>query len=421
MSDTIAVVGLGYVGLPLAVCFAGRFPVIGYDLDESRVAELRDGRDRLGEVDEKALRESGIEFSTDPSRLGEADIVVVTVPTPVNEHKRPDLDPLLGAADIVGRELKEGAIVVFESTVYPGATEEECVPAMERASGKRWKKDFFVGYSPERQNPGDTEHSVERVIKVVSGDTPETAARLEALYGAVISAGVFVADSIQTAEAAKVIENCQRDINIAFVNELALIFQRIGLDTTKVLDTAGTKWNFLPFRPGLVGGHCIGVDPYYLTHKAESVGYHPEVILSGRRINDGMGVFVANRVVKLLLSRGNRIRDARVLILGVTFKENCADVRNSRVIDIIRELEEFGIDVDIHDPVADRKEVRSEHGIDLLGEEDLESVRGTYSAVILAVSHDRFRGIRARDWASEEGIVYDVKSALREEEVDERL
>ncbi|MDF1859073.1 MAG: nucleotide sugar dehydrogenase [Verrucomicrobiales bacterium] len=421
MSEKIAVVGLGYVGLPLAVCLAREFEVIGFDVAESRVRELSDCHDRLEEVSDTDLKGSEIEFSSDSICLESADVIIVTVPTPVNEQKRPDLSPLLKATETVSRHIKEGAIVVFESTVYPGVTEQECVPILELSGARQWKKDFFVGYSPERINPGDREHTVDKITKVVAGDTPETAATLERIYGAVITAGIFVADSIQTAEAAKVIENCQRDINIAFVNELALIFQRLGIDTTKVLEAAGTKWNFLPFRPGLVGGHCIGVDPYYLTHKAESVGYHPQVILSGRRINDGMGVFVANRVIKLMIAKGNRIRGARVLVMGVTFKENCPDVRNSRVVDIVAELAEFGVEVEVYDPEADVQEVKREYGLELLsGEALLDSKKG-FSAVILAVAHNAFSHLSLRDWLTEDGVLYDVKSTLPPDTVDERL
>ena len=419
MSETIAVVGLGYVGLPLAACFSRRYRVIGYDLDPSRIEELRAGHDRLGEV--PGVAECGIEFRDDAAALREADLVVVTVPTPVDASRRPDLGPLLGAARTVGANLKRGAIVVFESTVYPGATEEDCVPVIEAAGGGRWREDFHVGYSPERINPGDRERTVDRIVKVVAGDSRETAARLAQIYGSVVEAGIHLAESIRVAEAAKVIENCQRDINIAFVNELAIIFQRLGIDTAKVLEAAGTKWNFLPFRPGLVGGHCIGVDPYYLTHKAESAGYHPQVILAGRRINDGMGVFVANRVVKRLVAGGGVVRGARVLVLGATFKENCPDVRNSRVFDIVRELEEFGATVLLYDPVADAPRLLAEHRVELLDEAGFEAARGGCDAVVLAVAHDAFRGLRMRDWVREGGVVYDVKSVLPEGDYDERL
>jgi UDP-N-acetyl-D-galactosamine dehydrogenase len=421
MSEKVAIVGLGYVGLPLAVCFAREFEVTGVDRDVGRIEELRTDFDRLGEVESADLASASITFLAEANCLSEADLVIVTVPTPIDELKRPDLSPLLGAAKTVGKNLTAGTIVVFESTVYPGVTEEECVPILERESGLTWKKDFHVGYSPERVNPGDKEHTVDKITKVVAGDTPETAATLERIYGAVITAGIFVADSIQTAEAAKVIENCQRDINIAFVNELALIFQRLGLDTTRVLEAAGTKWNFLPFRPGLVGGHCIGVDPYYLTHKAESVGYHPQVILSGRRINDGMGVFVANRVIKLMIAKGNRIRGARVLVMGVTFKENCPDVRNSRVVDIVAELVEFGVEVEVYDPEADVQEVKREYGLELLSGEALLDSKKSFSAVILAVAHNTFSNLFLRDWLGGEGILYDVKSTLPPDTVDERL
>ncbi len=419
MSEKIAVVGLGYVGLPLAACFAGRFSVTGFDRDPRRIAELKEGIDRLGEVPDVANR--GITFSDDPACLGEADLIVVTVPTPVDDSKRPDLGPLFGASRTVGEHFKRGCTVVFESTVYPGATEEDCIPVIEAASGWKWKRDFFVGYSPERINPGDPERSVDRIVKVVAGDTPETTDRLARIYGAVVTAGIHVADSIRVAEAAKVIENCQRDINIAFVNELAIIFQRLGIDTAKVLEAAGTKWNFLPFRPGLVGGHCIGVDPYYLTHKAETAGYHPQVILSGRRINDGMGIFVANRVVKRLIAKGNRVRGAKVLVLGATFKENCPDVRNSRVFDIVEELEEFGATVELHDPVADAGRIPPRHHGKLIDPTALEQGKGAYDAAILAVAHSAFRGLRLRDWVGPDGVVYDVKSVLPSEDIDERL
>jgi len=419
MSEKIAIVGLGYVGLPLAACFARHFEVVGYDYDRGRIEELCSGYDRLGEVPD--IASSGVSFCVDPACLKEADIIVVTVPTPVDESKRPDLTPLLGASRTVGGNLKRGATVVFESTVYPGATEDDCIPVIEAASGWKWKEDFHVGYSPERINPGDPERSVDKITKVVAGDSPETAARLAAIYGAVVSAGIHVADTIRTAEAAKVIENCQRDINIAFVNELAIIFQRLGIDTAKVLEAAGTKWNFLPFRPGLVGGHCIGVDPYYLTHKAESVGYHPQVILSGRRINDGMGTYVANRVVKRLISKGSRVREARILVMGATFKENCPDVRNSRVFDIVEELGEFGAKVEIYDPIADAERIPKQHRGKLIDPAAFTGGKGSYDAVILAVAHDAFVNLRLRDWVGPEGVVYDVKSVLPLSEIDERL
>ena len=421
MSEKIAVVGLGYVGLPLAACLSREFDVVGFDIDTVRIDELNRGYDRSRQMSGDDIASNALEFRSDPACLESVDVVIVTVPTPVDDHNRPDLRPLLGAAKLVGENFKTGAIVVFESTVYPGVTEEECVPVLEKASGKKWKQDFHIGYSPERVNPADAEHSIDRIVKVVAGDTPEISKKLEAIYGKVVTAGIHVADSIRTAEAAKVIENCQRDINIAFVNELAIIFQRLGLDTDSVLAAAGTKWNFLPFRPGLVGGHCIGVDPYYLTHKAESVGYHPQVILSGRRINDGMGVFVANRVIKLLIAKGSKIRDAEVLILGVTFKENCGDVRNSRVFDIVRELQEFGMAVDVYDPVAETSGLAEKYSMGILDEADFQKAKGRYSAVILAVAHDEFRGIDVREWVEDEGVVYDVKSVLPHDQIDERL
>ncbi len=408
----IAIVGLGYVGLPLAVCFARKFSVLGFDIDARRIEELQSHHDRTREVDAETLAQtSSLEFSADPASLGSADVVIVTVPTPIDEHKKPDLRPLLGASRTVGQHLTAGTTVVYESTVYPGATEEDCVPILEAESGLTWKKDFHVGYSPERINPGDRDHTVDKILKVVSGDSPETTQALVDLYGAVITAGVFTAASIQTAEAAKIIENCQRDINIAFVNELALIFQRMGLDTAAVLEAAGSKWNFLPFKPGLVGGHCIGVDPYYLTHKAESIGYHPQVILAGRRINDNMGAHIANRVVKLLIARDARVRHARVLVLGCTFKENCPDTRNTKAIDIVRELQEFGMTVDVHDPWADPNEVETEYGMRLL--EQLPDAEGSgYQAVIHAVAHDRFKELDLASLLVDDGFIYDVKSTL---------
>ena len=408
----IAVVGLGYVGLPLAVCFARQFDVTGFDVDLTRIDELHSGFDRTGEIGKADLGSSSLDLSADPSVLKQADVVIVTVPTPIDEHKRPDLRPLLAASVTVGKNLSKGAIVVYESTVYPGATEEDCIPILERESGLQWKTDFHVGYSPERINPGDREHTVDKILKVVSGDTDETAEYLSELYGEIITAGIYTAASIKTAEAAKVIENCQRDINIAFVNELALIFQRMGIDTAGVLEAAGTKWNFLPFTPGLVGGHCIGVDPYYLTYKAESIGYHPQVILAGRRINDGMGVHIANRVVKLMIQKGCRVNRAKVLVLGITFKENCPDIRNSRVIDIINELEEFGADVDVFDPKADRSEVQKEYGIELKNADQIEQSKKEYAAIIHAVAHAAFADLALGEWGNQNVVLYDVKSSL---------
>ncbi|MCL4104670.1 UNVERIFIED_CONTAM: hypothetical protein GTU68_004624 [Idotea baltica] len=420
-SKKLAIIGLGYVGLPLAVCFARKFEVLGFDIDAGRIDELKSGHDRTLEVDSETLKASTLQFSATPADLKEVDVIIVTVPTPIDGNKRPDLSPLLGASKTVGQNLKKGAIVVYESTVYPGATEEECIPILEAESGLKWKEDFNVGYSPERINPGDKEHTVDKILKVVSGDTPEIAEMLSDLYGAVITAGIFTAASIKTAEAAKVIENCQRDINIAFVNELALIFQRLGIDTSDVLEAAGTKWNFLPFKPGLVGGHCIGVDPYYLTHKAESIGYHPQVILAGRRINDGMGAHVANRVIKLLIARGSRIRGAKILLMGITFKENCPDIRNTRVVDIVAELQEFGADVSIYDPWADPKEVAHEYSLEMLSQAEFEASKGEYSAVINAVAHREFSEINLKSLVGEDGVVFDVKSTTRPEAADERL
>jgi len=417
----IAVIGLGYVGLPLAACFSRTFEVIGFDIDHERIDQLKSGVDRTRELEGDVLKASNIDFQSDPACLKDAQVIIITVPTPIDDHKNPDLRPLLGASKAVGQNMARGVTIVYESTVYPGATEEDCVPVLEAESGMTWKKDFNVGYSPERINPGDKEHTIDKIRKVVAGDTPDVAKMLTELYGAVITAGVFTAKTIKTAEAAKVIENCQRDINIAFVNELALIFQRLGVDTSDVLEAAGTKWNFLPFRPGLVGGHCIGVDPYYLTYKSESIGYHPQVILAGRRINDGMGAHIANRVVKGLIARDNRIRGARILVLGITFKENCPDIRNSRVIDIIREFHEFGAMVDVYDPWADPQKVLEEYGVSLVNEEVFNSSRGKYAAVIHAVAHGEFSHLSLREWSSDNGIVYDVKSTIDVSHVDERL
>ena len=385
--ETIAVVGLGYVGLPLAVEFGRQYATIGFDLSQKKIDAYRRGTDPTGEVKPEDLAAAkGLECTSDPAALKRADFIVVAVPTPVDEAHQPDFGPLLGASESVGRNLKRGAVVVFESTVYPGATEEICVPVIERHSGMRWRRDFFVGYSPERINPGDREHSLTRITKVVAGDTPQTLERVAAVYGSIIKAGVHKASSIKVAEAAKVIENTQRDLNIALMNELALIFHKIGIDTTEVLTAAGTKWNFLPFRPGLVGGHCIGVDPYYLTHKADKLGYHPQVILAGRRINDGMGKYVAEQTVKQMIQSGFPVKGAKVNVLGLTFKENCPDLRNSRVIDVINELRSYGADVRVHDPVADPAEAVHEYGVEL---HDWDSLPRAH-AVVLAVAHREF-------------------------------
>ncbi len=409
---TVAVVGLGYVGLPLAVAFGKKFRTIGYDLSEKKIADYCRHIDPTGEVSGDELRAAGgLECTADPRRLAEADFVIVAVPTPVDAARRPDLRLLIAAAEIVGAHLKCGATVIFESTVYPGATEEVCIPVLEKQSGLKWRTDFHVGYSPERINPGDREHSLARVVKVVSGDSPDTLERIAALYGGVVEAGVHRTSSIMVAEAAKVIENTQRDLNIALMNELAIIFGKLGIDTNEVLEAAGTKWNFLKFKPGLVGGHCIGVDPYYLTYKAETLGYHPQVILAGRRINDGMGKFVADQVIKLMAQSGRPLAGARAVVLGLTFKENCPDLRNSRVPDIVRELEGFGVEVIVHDPLADAEEAMREYDIPLAAWESLPQA----DALILAVAHDVLRSASAQQVATlvrPGGIVADVKGCL---------
>jgi UDP-N-acetyl-D-glucosamine/UDP-N-acetyl-D-galactosamine dehydrogenase len=415
----LAVIGLGYVGLPLAVEFGKHFAVSGFDVNARRIEELRAGHDRTLEVSAEGLAQSkGLAFTDRPEELRGADVFIVTVPTPIDGHRRPDLTPLVRASETVGGALRPGAVVVYESTVYPGCTEEDCVPILEKFSGLAYNRDFFCGYSPERINPGDKVHTVSKILKITSGSTPETAQAVDALYRVVIEAGTHVAPSIAVAEAAKVIENSQRDINIAFVNELSLIFERMGIDTQAVLAAAGTKWNFLPFRPGLVGGHCIGVDPYYLTHKAEALGYHPEIILSGRRLNDNMGAHVANRVVKLMINKGQRIQGARVLVLGVTFKENCPDIRNSRVVDVIRELREFGCDVVAHDPWADAEEVRREYGLEMAADPFADPAP---DAVVLAVAHEKFRSIDFSRFRRGQTVLFDIKGFLDRADVDGRL
>ena len=407
---TIAVVGLGYVGLPLAVEFGKKFRTIGVDLSAEKVACYKQHFDPTGEVSTEDLKAATLlEMGTDPSALKEADFVIVAVPTPVDDAHQPDFSPLVSSSRAVGQNLKQGAIVVYESTVYPGATEEVCIPILEQYSGKKWKTDFFVGYSPERINPGDKERTVTKIVKVVSGDTPATLATVTEIYGSVIKAGVFPASCIKVAEAAKVIENTQRDLNIALMNELSIIFDKIGIDTLEVLQAAGTKWNFLPFRPGLVGGHCIGVDPYYLTHKAQKLGYHPEVILAGRRINDGMGKFVAEQTIKQLVRRGHPVKDSPIIVLGLTFKEDCPDLRNSRVIDVIRELESYGARVIVHDPVADAKEAFHEYKVDLRAWDDLPKA----GAIVAAVNHREFKDRPVGDFLSKlekDGVITDVKS-----------
>src|SRR5881394_2607719 len=409
---TVAVVGLGYVGLPVAVHFGRERRTIGYDLSAKKIFRLKQGIDATGEVSSEELSESRfLSVSGEPEEIRAADFIIVAVPTPVNAARQPDLSPLEGASRIVGKHMKAGATVVFESTVYPGTTEEVCVPILERCSGMRWKHDFHVGYSPERINPGDHEHSFTRILKVVSGDDEETLEKVAELYGSVVEAGVYKASSIRVAEAAKVIENTQRDLNIAFVNELAIIFDRLGIDTDEVLRAAGTKWNFLPFRPGLVGGHCIGVDPYYLTHKAELAGYHPEVILAGRRINDSMGSHIARKTVQQMIHAGRNIKGARVNVLGLTFKENCPDIRNSKVIDIIRELHEFGVETFIHDPQASPEDALHEYGVRLTEWDSLPAA----DALILAVSHRRYLEMPTQTLLRKvvrAGCIIDVKSVL---------
>ena len=421
MSAPIAVIGLGSVGLPLAVEFGRIRPVIGFDIDAARVGELAAGRDRTLEVTQAELAGAAqLRFSADPADLRAAEIYIVTVPTPVDATKRPDLTPLDKASRTIGAVLKKGDIVIYESTVYPGATEEYCVPVLEEVSGLVFNRDFFAGYSPERINPGDRAHRLPDIRKVTSGSTPEIAETVDRLYGAIITAGTHKAESIRVAEAAKVIENTQRDLNIALINELAIIFNRLGIDTEAVLKAAGTKWNFLPFRPGLVGGHCIGVDPYYLTHKAAEIGYHPEVILAGRRINDGMGAYVTGQMVRAMLKKRIQIEGARVLVMGLSFKENCPDLRNTRVVDVIGELESYGVRVDVHDPWADPGAARAEYGLSLTE----TPAAGAYDGIILAVAHREFReltGADLRRYGRADHVLYDLKNVLPAGASDLRL
>ncbi|MGQ9861865.1 MAG: nucleotide sugar dehydrogenase [Thiobacillaceae bacterium] len=409
---TIAVVGLGYVGLPLAVEFGKKYDTIGYDLSEAKIANYKNYCDPTGEVSSEDLRAATrLTVSTDPTTLSRADFIVVAVPTPVDAAHIPDFSPLVGASTTVGKHMKKGAIVVYESTVYPGATEEVCIPLLEKHSGLKWKEDFHVGYSPERVNPGDKERTITKIVKVVSGDDGPTLDKVAEIYASVITAGVHRASSIKVAEAAKVIENTQRDLNIALMNELALIFDRIGIDTLEVLEAAGTKWNFLPFRPGLVGGHCIGVDPYYLTHKAEMLGYHPQVILAGRRINDGMAAWVAQQTVKQMINNGSSVKGAKVIVLGLTFKENCPDLRNSKVADLVRELESFGCDVAVHDPIAEPAEAVHEYGITLT---PWQALPEGADAIVAAVSHRQYLAMPLADILAKlkpGGVFTDVKSA----------
>jgi UDP-N-acetyl-D-galactosamine dehydrogenase len=411
-ATTVAVVGLGYVGLPLAVEFGKKYRTLGFDLSAEKVEAYRRFTDPTGEVSGDDLRAAErLSCSTDPAVLGEADFIVVAVPTPVDDAHNPDFTPLVKSSESVGKYLKRGAVVVYESTVYPGATEEICIPILERMSGLQWKKDFFVGYSPERINPGDKQRTLTRITKVVSGDTPETLATVQRMYGSIITAGVYPASSIKVAEAAKVIENTQRDLNIALMNELAVIFHKIGIDTLEVLEAAGTKWNFLPFRPGLVGGHCIGVDPYYLTHKAEMLGHHPQVILAGRRINDSMGKYIAEQTVKQMIAADLQVKDADVVVLGLTFKEDCPDLRNSKVVDVIRELQSYGARVHVHDPLATSREAEHEYGITLTPWEKLPRTH----TVVACVAHHSYKALSVPQIIGKMqpgGIFIDVKSAF---------
>ncbi|MFT6458948.1 MAG: UDP-N-acetyl-D-galactosamine dehydrogenase [Pseudophaeobacter arcticus] len=419
MQDQICIIGLGYVGLPLALAFGQQRPTLGFDIDASRIAELRAGTDQTGEATPQELAAAPqLALTTDPAKISDARIYIVTVPTPVDTSHRPDLRPLLAASKTVGAVLKPGDLVIYESTVYPGATEEDCVPVLEAESGLRFNQDFYVGYSPERINPGDKTRRLPDITKVTSGSTPEVAARVDALYNEIVTAGTHLAPSIRVAEAAKVIENSQRDINIALINELAMIFNRMGIDTEAVLEAAGSKWNFLPFRPGLVGGHCIGVDPYYLTHKAESLGYHPDILLAGRRLNDGMGTYVAQQMIKALVKRGKPMR--RVLVMGLTFKENCPDLRNTRIIDVVRGLEDYGLSVDVCDPCADPVSARANFGLKLVQTPE----KDTYDGIIIAVAHAEFAKMKEsefRAFGSKDAVLYDLKYVLPAEASDLRL
>jgi UDP-N-acetyl-D-galactosamine dehydrogenase len=416
MNKTLAIIGLGYVGLPLAAEFGKKHRTIGFDINTTRISELEQGIDKTLEIDSENLKSSThLSFSSDPKDLAQCNIFIITVPTPVDNNNRPVLTPLYKASETVGKVLKKGDIVIYESTVYPGVTEDECVPVLEKFSGLKFNIDFFAGYSPERINPGDKEHTVTKILKVTSGSTPEIAEEVDQLYRSIIVAGTHKAASIKVAEAAKVIENSQRDINIAFVNELSKIFNLLGIDTQAVLEAAGTKWNFLKFKPGLVGGHCIGVDPYYLAQKAQEAGYHPEIILAGRRLNDSMGSYVAEQVVKLMVKKDISVKNARCLILGFTFKENCPDVRNTRVIDIINELKSYHINPVIYDPWASPDEVNHEYGINIYN----ELPEGDFQATILAVAHNEFKDLIIQK--TDSTVVYDVKGILRKEQVDARL
>ncbi len=415
--DKICIIGLGYVGLPLAHAFAKKYEVIGFDIHQARIDELNNAYDRTLELSSEQLKEVlpkfnqtlsnyHLQLTTNIKDIASANIFIVTVPTPIDKHKKPDLTPLIKASETIGKVLKKNDIVIYESTVYPGATEEDCVPVLEKFSGLKFNIDFYCGYSPERINPGDKEHTVTKILKVTSGSTPEIGKKVDALYASIITAGTHLAPTIKVAEAAKVIENSQRDINIAFVNELSMIFNKLSIDTNAVLEAAGTKWNFLKFKPGLVGGHCIGVDPYYLTHKAQEVGYNPEIILAGRRLNDNMGIYVANQVVKLMIKKGHKIEGSKVLVLGITFKENCPDIRNSRVIDVIRELQDFGCNVDVSDYWADDDEVQHEYGLKLMQNIDFN----VYEGIVLAVAHDKYKIL---NFLKNNQVVFDIKSILK--------
>jgi UDP-N-acetyl-D-galactosamine dehydrogenase len=423
----IAIIGLGYVGLPLAVAFASKYKVTGFDINQKRVAELKKGFDDTLEVEEELLKsvlvndfnQKGLSMTHTLQDIADADIYVVTVPTPIDKHKIPDLTPLYKASESVGSILKKGDIVIYESTVYPGATEEDCVPILEKTSGLKFNQDFFAGYSPERINPGDKERTVTKILKVTSGSTPEIAEEIDQLYKSIITAGTYKASSIKVAEAAKVIENSQRDINIAFVNELSKIFRLMDIDTIEVLEAAGTKWNFLPFRPGLVGGHCIGIDPYYLAHKAKEYDYNPEIILSGRRLNDSMGQFVAQETVKMMLKKDIAVKNAKVLVLGITFKENCPDIRNSRAIDVVRELQDYQMQVDVYDPWASAEEVKHEYNLGLIT--DINKTSNQYDAVLAVVAHKEFKTMDIDKYTKENALIYDVKAIYPKEKSDLRL
>ena len=430
-NHTISIIGLGYVGLPLARLFATKYPVVGFDINHTRVEELREGKDLTREVEEDLLKSvlknenssgNGLFVSGELKDIEHSNIYIITVPTPVDKNNRPDLTPLYKASETVGKVLKKGDIVIYESTVYPGATEEECIPVLERVSGLKFNQDFFAGYSPERINPGDKRHTVEKILKVTSGSTPEIGKIVDELYRSVIAAGTHLAPTIKVAEAAKVIENSQRDINIAFVNELAKIFNLMNIDTHAVLEAAGTKWNFLPFKPGLVGGHCIGVDPYYLAQKAQEFGYHPEIILAGRRLNDSMGEYVASQIVKALIKKKIKVGETRLLMLGITFKENCPDVRNTKIVDVVEALRDYGISVTIYDPWANPAEVKHEYGLDCVN--DLSAVHGSnvpesgnFDAIVLAVAHQEFLDLDLKPLKKENSVVYDVKGILKDSDL----